>query len=264
MSEQFNGATLPWLLSAENDVFHRLPLEIVPRLTGLNARFFEMDGAYEFESFTRYIGPTAAGTSNGYTLSGTGTPAVQFTSSLDTGQIRLFSNTGAIGNSAQLEVSPFRVRVQNNRLVWLSTRFNITQASTSAVFFGLGTAGTADVFSTLPTEGYFFFKESTATEWQFHVRNSGTSTQITPLPNVTVANGYRAFGFSSNARNISVFHQNDSSTFSVNPQILSTDANIPPDGTVFSLYFAVERSVSTGDAFLDIDNYFYGSQDISD
>lgn len=259
-----NGFTAPLFFSREDSVFNRIPMEILPQLTGANSLYFEADGAYEFDTFFRYNGPTAAGSLNGYTLSGTGTPTVSFASSSDTAFIRLIANTGAVGNSAQLELDPFGVRVQSNRIVWLTTRMSVRQSATTAAFFGLGTANTSDVFTALPDDGYFFFKPAAATQWEFHVRSGGVSTIVNAFPNVTIDNANRAFGLSSVQRAMSMFHSSDRSTFVPNPRVTNDDPNIPSDASVLNLYFAVQRSVSTGDAFSDIDYFFYGSQDFDD
>ena len=262
MTDRRTGVSVPSFFTADRSVFDRVPIEYFQMMRGLNASFFENDGAYDFDDFFRYIGPSAPGTTNAWTLAGAGA-SIASAGTLATGVIRLEATAGA-GSVAQLEAEygSAGLRVQGNQIGWCASRFTPRDATAGAFFFGLGTPATADVFTALPTNGIFFFKLETETEWSFHVRSAGVSTIVTPF-DVNIGNQNRSIGFLNDRRNFTPFWQSDAASLEGDPVIFDDDPNLASDTVGYNFYWAVRRGVS-GDARMDIDWSFWGAQDFTD
>lgn len=265
MTLRLTGANVPTLLNTgglENSVFHRLPIEDFMKLRGFNSPFFETDMGTYWDDFMGYIGPTAEGTANNWKLTGTGSSVGGLVN--DVGLIRLGTDT-AIPSQAQLEYQANGPgggwRIRSNRITWFFSFFTLRQVATTGAFFGLGTPGTADVFNTLPVNGYFFVKADTSLRWDFHVRAGGVSTIITDPFGQDLANNAQVMGFYSFQRNFTPVSIRSIHPLVVNPLVLSNDPNNPGDQNPLVPIWGINRSAS-GDARMDIDWVYFAHQDV--
>lgn len=170
------GGPLLYHSQNQNGPFENLPIEIVTQigvdgLTGIQ---------HYFNHFHQWEGPVAEGSAGGWTLSGaTGAATVVLTNTRH-GEIILTGDATA-GASPTLALGSATLgmdfRYVVGKQLWMAARFYLGAVATTEVFLGFGTADTAPtVTGTLPADGLFFHKASTATTMSFQARKDGTGT----------------------------------------------------------------------------------------
>ncbi len=186
--------------------FNGLPIDVMGQignvLAGVNA---DAGVLFEFSHFMRWPGPiseTVPATGGWLLTCGTGAGTVVETN-VRNGEIALTVDATAGGNpTLQLgnttSHAPFRYTV--GKRMWCFARLKILTVASTEVFFGLCTPDTAPcVTSTFPSDGIFFEKASTATKFDFHARQDGTSTETTTVGSTLVDDTYTIIGFTVDA-----------------------------------------------------------------
>jgi hypothetical protein len=158
----------------------------------------------------QYVGPLAAGTSGGWTvtdIAGTGAVA-------QNNEGALTVTTGTTDeNSTQLQNKTAVFKYSTTKKLWFFARVKVSTASTTGALIGLcsidttvitAAAGAVDV-----DDGIFFYKDATATDWTLHVRKDSTSTSV--AGGLTIADDtYAIIGFTVEAGVIKWFAKADS------------------------------------------------------
>jgi hypothetical protein len=186
--------------------FNGIPLDVMGQmanvLQGVNA---DAGISIVFDHFLRWPGPiseTVPATGGWLLTAGTGAGTVVETN-VRGGEIALTVDATAGGNpTLQLGNTtahmPFRYVV--GKRMWCFARLKILTVASTEVFFGFCTADTAPcVTSTFPSDGIFFEKASTATKFDFHARQDGTSTETTGVGSTLVDDTYTIIGFTVDA-----------------------------------------------------------------
>lgn len=216
-------------------------------------------GAHGYAShFFTWEGPEAEGQDAGWVLSGaTGAATVVFPTDIADGAIQLTSQTGIANTNAQLEYNGnFHYTV--GKRMWCFAKFALSDADDMEAFFGLGTPGNADFVAGFPAEGFFFEKAETATTWDFHARDGGTSTERTSVfSGLTLADDTMVIiGFVvDDLGNIIPYWTTDDNAreWTAGTAVAAGTANIPDDAAdELSLYFGIETGASAAD-YMEID-----------
>lgn len=206
--------------------FSGLPISIVTQIgeDGLGGV------QYYFNHFHQWEGPTAEGSAGGWTLSGvTGAGTVVLTNTRH-GSIQLTADgtanadpTLALG-SATLGAD-FLYTL--GKRIWCFARLAVSDANLMEVFFGLGTPDTEPtVTNTFPSDGIFFEKASTATDFDFHVRKDGASTETVGATGLTLTDGgYAVIGFMVDVNGYIIPYANGTARTAA--VVAPTNANVP-------------------------------------
>jgi hypothetical protein len=180
--------------------FNQLPIDVVNQIATYLAGPNAMPGyAGYFSHFMRWEGPVAEGAAAGWLLSGTTGAATIAETAVKGGEIVLTADaTGSCNPTLQLGNTtahmPFTYTV--GKRMWCFARLKLVTVATTEVFFGFGTADTSPcVTGTFPSDGIFFEKASTATKFDFHARQNGTSTETTTVGSTLVDDTYTIVGF---------------------------------------------------------------------
>lgn len=232
------------------------PLDGAP--IGLVNRLSLQGGGDGYASdFMFWEGPTAEGTTAGWTLSGAvGTSTALVSTSAPTGALVL-STSGTADDNACLEYKGNLHYVVGKRL-WCYAKLALSDADDMEAYFGLGTPGATDFVATLPAEGIFFSKAETATKWSVQVRDGGTSTTSASNPSgLTLADATSVvIGFTVDPKgNITPYWTTDPTarSWTAGTTIVAGTANLPDDAAdELSLYFACETG-ATAVASMTID-----------
>lgn len=208
--------------------------------------------------FVYFSGPVAEGTDGGIILSNAaGTATItRVTSSGRTsvGVIRL-TTSNTEDDHATLEF-PLRFVYEVGKQMVVFARLAISDADDMEAFFGLFTPGDTDLVGTLPTEGIFFEKAETAVDFDFHVRDNGTSTEDTTFSGTTLFadDTFIIVGFRvSETGVITPYYGTDINSMTAGTAVAAGTANLPDDaGDEMSLYFGIEGGASDAD-YMDID-----------
>jgi len=249
----WNHLQNPWAFHQDGHRFNGLPLEIVSQIGE--------DGSsgvlYYFNHFLTWEGPTseqAAPGTGGWICSvvdsgGANGEVVDVLDSVTYGALRLLTNN-ADDDMVQLQMngSPWRYVV--GKRLWFFVRFRVQDANDGEVFFGLALEGDTNFLSTFPTDGIFFEKSETATDFDLHARKNGSSTEITAVCGATlVDNTWYELGFVVDIGGNIIPYCNGVKKTS--KMIAAGDAKIPDDEDL-----AVYIGVQTGAAatrYLDLD-----------
>lgn len=170
------GGPLLYKSRNQNSPFDNLPIDIVNQIgpDGLSGI------QYYFNHFHQWEGPVAEGSAGGWTLSGTTGAATIVLSDVRNGEITLTADaTGSANPTLALGSATvgMNFRYVVGKQLWLGARLKLGTVATTEVFLGLGTADTSPtVTGTLPADGIFFHKASTATRLSFQARKDGTGT----------------------------------------------------------------------------------------
>lgn len=175
--------------------FNNLPIELIAQIgeDGL--------GGIQnyFNHFLRWEGPTAEGSAGGWTLSGPTGAATVVLADTRNGEITLTIDATA-GGVATLQLGSASVgmcfRYVVGKQLWMFARVKLLTVATTEVFLGYGTADTSPcVTGTLPSDGIFFHKASTATKISFQARQDGTGTDKANIGTTLVDATYTILGF---------------------------------------------------------------------
>ncbi len=202
-------------------------------------------------------GPTAEGADAGWTLSGvTGAATVVVPADIQNGAIQLTCAAGA-DNNGQLEYKG-NLHYTVGKRMWCFARLALSDANDMEAIFGLGEPGNTDFIAGLPGEGFFFEKAETATTWDFHARDGGTSTErAAAFSGLTLADDVmQVVGFYvDDLGNITPYWITDptATVWTAGTNIAAGTANIPDDaGDELSLYFGIETGNSEAD-YMEVD-----------
>ena len=160
------------------------PIDVVAKLNGA------MSDAFPFfvDDFQLYQGPLVEATTNGYELAGAvGVATAQIADDADHGRIQLITGATEDDNLA-FRRNDAPILYSTTDLILVASRFNLSIVNDMEAFFGIA-ENVDDWVATLPDFGLFFEKAETATNFDFHVRSSGTSTENTAdFTGVTLTN----------------------------------------------------------------------------
>ena len=231
--------------------FDGLPLEVVGQvgaegITGIQ---------YYFNHFYRWEGPTseqAAPGTGGWICSvvDTGAANAEVIDVLDSntyGVLRMVTNS-ADNDVVQLQLNGSAFQYTSGKRLWCFARIRLQDANDGEVFFGLALEGDTNVFSTFPTDGIFFEKSETATDFDFHVRKNGSSTEDTTFSGQTLADStWYEIGLVVDASgNVTPYFDGTAYT-----AVASGATNIPDDEDL-TLYMAVQTGAAAT-RYIDFD-----------
>lgn len=247
------GATMdPWVYREAGHPFDGIPLDIVQMIGNTGAGGFSK----HFDHFLTNdfpAEPGAEGVGN-YTLAGvTGDATLDRRIDQEAGVVRL-TNSATAGGNAHLLLSNFLLSYEVGKQMWVFARMALADADDQLFWFGIATVDT-DWNDTLPADGIFFEKAETDTDFDFHARKDGTSTENAADFSVTLADDtFFTIGFYiSPTGTITPYYSADSATFTAGTSIASTDANVP-DEAADVLYLQVMSETGAGAAdYVDID-----------
>lgn len=217
-----------------------LPIEIIAQLDDV----VDHPIVQYFDHFTAYSGPTAEGSAAEWTLVGTTGVATVSVLGQDYGAIELSTGTSADDNAVLRQTSmTFNYDTTNN--MWVAVRLNLSDADDMEAYVGI-TADNGDFVAGLPAHGLFFEKAETATNWDFHVRDDGTSTENTAdFTGLTIADATdMILVIRVENGNITPHVHTASTGWISGTTVASSDANVP--GTTDDMRFHV--ALETGAA----------------
>lgn len=174
MGTHFRG---PLQYHKEGHVLNGAPLELVDKISTLQGY-----NGYASD-FTLWEGPTgdvaAPGTGGWFATSvdgaGDGLESIDVRDSQEGGILRIQSND-ADNDSTQIQQNGSVYRYQAAKELWFLTRLALEDANDGEVGFGLVIETATDLIGTDPTDGLFFNKTETATDFTFNVRKGDTET----------------------------------------------------------------------------------------
>lgn len=251
------GATQsPWLYSETGHPLDRAPLDLVAQIgndgvTGIPTyfnHFFEWTGA---------TGDSAAPGTGGWIVTSVdaGSDAGESVDVLDSnryGILRILTND-ADNDNTQIQMNGSGWRYSSGERMWFFTRVALQDANDGEAAFGLIVETDTDMINTTPTDGIFFEKAETATDFDFHVVQNSTATENTADLGLTLADDtFVVVGFTVNAAGTIQPHSLAAGgTATDGTAVSSTDGNIPDDEDL-----TIAFQVQTGAAatrYMDID-----------
>lgn len=156
-----------------------------------------------FEDFMVWSGPVAEGAAGGWLLSGpTGTATIVLT---DDRQGIGVLTTDATGSAVATLHAAGATTAENfiysaTKRLWCFGRFKLLTVASMELFLGIGTGDTSPTTTgTFPSDGIFFEKATTATDFDFHARKDGTSTEKTSVGVTLTDDTYLTLGFTVDA-----------------------------------------------------------------
>lgn len=221
MSSHFRG---PLLTHRPNHPFHGIPLDILARIG------YDGVSGYQvyFNHFNTWEGPVAEGTLAGWVLAGAaGAATITYVTNSVGGKIALTTEATANGDAnLQLTSMPLNYVVGKRMVVF--ARLALSDADDQLVAFGLATIDT-DFFNTLPTDGIFFTKAETDTDYTLQVRKDGTSTSVVNFSGQTLANAtFHTIGFAVEVDGtITPYFSLDNEYFIAGTSVAASNANVP-------------------------------------
>lgn len=248
------GATQsPFLYDETGHPFTGLPLDIVAQIGN------DGDGGmYQmFNHFTEWAGPVADGTLGGVVMTSVNTGRVDLpaqASGVQDSVIRLTAD-GTDNDNSMLEWRLVPMNYTVGKQMWFFMRFELEDADDAEVHFGLMTTN-ADFIAGLPADGLFFEKAETATDFDFHVRKDGTSTENTPAGlGLTLADDtFVTLGFHVNAAGtVTPYSISNAGVVTAGTAHLSTDANMPDAAAdIMTPHVGIETG-DTAETYIGID-----------
>lgn len=154
---------------------------------------------YYFNHFLQWEGPLTEAAASGWTLSGVTGVATITLSDVRNGEITLTAD-GTAGADPTLQLGSATVgmnfRYVVGKRLWCHARVKMGTVASTEALFGMATADSEPtVTNTFPADGIFFEKASTATKWDFHARQDGTSTEKTAIGTTLADATYSIIGF---------------------------------------------------------------------
>lgn len=215
------------------------PLDGVPiEIVGQMQTVIDDPVAFSMDHFANYAGPLAEGTAGGYTLVGTvGTATLAHTAE-DHGKITVLTGTTEDDNFVFRNDS-LTINYATDRLVIWVCSLNLTDVDDMEFFAGI-TVSNSDFVAGLPASGLFFEKAETATDLDFHVRESGTSTEQTALGLTLVDGDELILAIRIENGAVTPYVHQSSTGWITGTTRLSTDANMPLTTDDLLMQIAVE------------------------
>ena len=214
-----------------------------------------------------YLGPLTAGTLGGWVLTEvTGGGASVAVNSL--GQLVITSGTTDEDNS-QLQYAARPFIYSTTRKLACFARLKVSTDITSDALFGLVVADTTLISASAEasTDGIYFFKAATATDWTFHVQASGTGS--TGTSGITIASDtFMVIGFTVVGGAIRFYAKNDSgAAHKTSPNFLGAgtaivNTNAPAGSTNLLLSLLVGQEGGTTSRVMTVDWAFATQWDV--
>jgi hypothetical protein len=248
-----------FLYSNPGHPFNNLPAHIRSQIgsSGNNGHkiFFE-----DFYTFPGGADPTVeAAMDAGWALVGTTDTATwELRQEQANGVLRCLVGAAAGGNSVT-RLHNYLWLYDSTKDFWCFARMALSDANDMTVYFGM-TSSNNDFVAGLPADGMFFEKHETATDFDFHVRKDGTSTENALDFSATLADdtyftiGFKVSGTGKGGNGgIIPYLSVDSATFTAGTETLSTVANVP-DAATDLMYpqLGIETGASAAD-YVDLD-----------
>lgn len=152
-----------------------------------------------FEDFMKWTGPVAEGAAAGWLLSGpTGAATITLPNVREGAALLTTDATASAVATLHGATTTGQMNFIYNttKRMWVAARFNLLTVASMEVFFGVGTGDTSPTTSgTFPSDGIFFEKAAAATDFDFHVRKDGTSTEKTAIGATLADATYLTLGF---------------------------------------------------------------------
>lgn len=189
--------------------------------------------------FLIWTGPATGGTAGGWQVDDVGTSVVALEDSAQFGSVQ-FQTGGTEDNNciAQVNGEPWRYVV--GKKLWCFARLNVSDADDMEAIFGLAISTADPIGGTFPTDGIFFEKAETATEFDFHARKNGASTERTLVSTTMTDGGYRILGFVVDAAgNVTAYDGSTLDNLTAIATVATGNANLPDDEDL-SLIFGAE------------------------
>lgn len=238
--------------------FDGLPIEVVGQIgvngiSGYRTVYFNHMDRWEGPAGTNLATTTEGGWTATIIAAGAGNAgAITVRDSAEYGVLRLTTDNAA-GDNINLQLDGSSVRYRNNKRMVVAARLAIVDADATVVMFGLALENLTDFVAALPTDGIFFEKAATATNFDFQVRQDGTSTENTAALNLTLTdNTFVTLGFLvTEAGHIRPFTIASTGTVTYGTTVAATNANIPDDEDL-ALFLGIETSSAAGQS-VDVD-----------
>ncbi len=207
-----------------NHRFNGLPLEVVGQIgqAGTSGIQTVFDHFYSWKGPAGHVTAPAAGwfvEGSNNSESATALASTQF------GVLQL--STGTVDNNfIQMRLAGEAFRYVSGKRLWCFARFAMSDADDMETYFGLSLTDT-NFLDTLPTDGIFFEKAETATSFDFHARQNGTSTERTAIAGTLADDTYIELGFTVNPYGSIIPWYNGTA---LNASVVgASNANIPDD-----------------------------------
>ena len=207
---------------------------------------------YDADGFVTYAGPSTGETAAGGWLIGeTGTSVVGIEADSDGGVLKIASG-GVDDNCTVLQrVGDVWKYVVGKRL-WCFARLNVSDANDMEAIFGLAISTADPIGGTLPTDGIFFEKAETATEWDFHARKNGASAESTLVTTTFTDGGYRILGFLVDADgSVDAYEGSTLDNLSLVATVAAGNANLPDDEDLSLIIGAETGAAAAKDITVD-------------
>ena len=171
-------------VSSVKNPLSNAPIDVV-RMIGTNADSTAGINGYQ-NHFNHWEGPTADAAAPGVggwivTSTDGGADAAEAVRVLDsnTHGILQITTNDADGDNTQIQLTGSSFKYTAGKRMWFGIRCKPADADDAEFAFGLILESDTNMINTLPTHGIFWEKAETATQMDFHVRKSGTSTETT-------------------------------------------------------------------------------------
>lgn len=182
---------------------HGIPLAVFSAISRYNGYVWQAD------DFLDYNGPLTAGAVGGWTAVDTNTSTIGLGTTFNTDGNLLLTTDANDNDYVILQRNGEAWTYVSGQEMWFGIRVASNDVDDGEVLFGLVPTGYNSVLSTLPADGIFWEKAETATNFDFHVRKNGTSTESTALGTTLVDGTSHVYGFHIHANGtISVFEDN--------------------------------------------------------
>ena len=112
--------------------------------------------------------------------------SVDVLDTVEYGILRINSNN-ADNDNTQLQMNGASFFYVVGKRLWFEIRIALEDVNDGEVLFGMILESDVDAINTLPAHGIFFEKNETAVDFDFHVRQGGTSTEDTLFSGATLA-----------------------------------------------------------------------------
>lgn len=216
----------------------QLPYAVLDQISSLSGYHYYAD------DFHKYTGP-AVGTGSpagGWTVNDGNTGVVVAEASSQFGSVRVETD-GTENDNTHLSLSGESFRYVVGKRLWCFARLNVSDANDMEALFGLIIATADPLGGTFPTDGIFFEKAETATEFDFHVRKDGASTESTLVSSTLTDGGYVVLGFVVDPSGaVTAYEGTGLNDLTVIDTVATGNANLPDDEDL-TLTFGAE----TGD-----------------
>lgn len=173
------------------------------------------------------------------------------------GVLRVQTAAVADNDSALFKLVQAPFRYSATKRIWFSCRIALEDVNTGECTVGLVVSGYSPAdMATLPTDGIFFTKAVTGTDFTFHVRNGGTSSTIASvIGSALVDDTFVELSFVVEDGAISIYVNGTKNATT----IAADDANIPDTTDVLQMLLANATSAAAT-KYMDIDHFLVAEE----